>query len=162
MGRPAKSIKLKTGKISNEDIENREKAENNLKGNDDKIKAPIFLTKDQKKIFKFIVEELKVSKILGNLDIYMLSQTAISVDRIQKIEKAINEKPELLKDSKYMSSKEKYSKEFFRCCNELCLSPQARAKLAICTKGDKEKTKTMSDILEEDDDDDYEDEDINY
>ena len=29
-----------------------------------------------------------------------------------------------------MPSKEKYTKDFFRCCNELCLSPQSRAKLA--------------------------------
>ena len=157
MGRPAKSIRIKTGKISNEEIENREKTENNLKGQNDKIRAPTYLTKKQKNIFKYIVNELNNSKILGNLDVYMLSQTAIAIDRIQTIENEINEDNELLKDSKYMATKEKYSKEFFRCCNELCLSPQARAKISINFKDDSEKKKTLADILEEDDDNDKED-----
>jgi phage terminase small subunit len=30
-----------------------------------------------------------------------------------------------------MTAKDKYTKDFFRCCNELSLSPQARAKLSI-------------------------------
>ena len=33
-------------------------------------------------------------------------------------------------DKRIMSTKEKYTKDFFRCCNELCLSPQSRAKIA--------------------------------
>ncbi len=159
MGRPAKSIKLKTEKLSREDIENREKIENEVKGKSDKIRAPDYLTKDQKKIFKYIVNELKNSKILGNLDIYMLSQTSIAIDRIQTIENQINEDEDLLKDSKYMATKEKYSKEFFRCCNELCLSPQSRAKLSISFKKPTKKKRTMSDVLG-DDDDDFEDEDF--
>lgn len=28
-----------------------------------------------------------------------------------------------------MASKDKYTKDLYRCCNELCLSPQARAKI---------------------------------
>lgn len=158
MPRPAKNTKLKTGKISSEDIENREKIENSVKGKSDKIRAPNYLTKNQKKIFKYIVKELENSKILGNLDIYMLSQASISIDRIQTIENQVNEDEELLKDSKYMATKEKYSKEFFRCCSELCLSPQARAKIAINFKDSPdEKKRTISDILgdDEDDEEDY-------
>ena len=30
-----------------------------------------------------------------------------------------------------MAAKDKYTKDFFRCCNELCLSPQSRAKIAL-------------------------------
>ena len=30
-----------------------------------------------------------------------------------------------------MTAKDKYTKDFFRCCNELCLSPQSRAKIAL-------------------------------
>ena len=29
-----------------------------------------------------------------------------------------------------MSAKDKYTKDLYRCCNELSLSPQSRAKLA--------------------------------
>ena len=33
-------------------------------------------------------------------------------------------------NSQLMGSKDKYTKDFYRCCNELSLSPQSRAKLA--------------------------------
>lgn len=45
-----------------------------------------------------------------------------------------------------------YSKDFFRCCNELSLSPQARAKLSISAPPPKKKT--LMDILNEEDNDD--------
>ena len=44
-----------------------------------------------------------------------------------------------------------YSKDFFRCCNELSLSPQARAKISISTPP--EKKKTIMDILGDDNED---------
>ena len=41
-----------------------------------------------------------------------------------------------------------YSKDFFRSCNELSLSPQARAKLSIATPPPQKKT--LMDVLGED------------
>jgi hypothetical protein len=69
------------------------------------------------------------------------------------MEKQINEDEELLLDSKFMSSKDKYMKDFFRICNELCLSPQARAKISIATvNGVKEgKKNPILDALLDDD-----------
>ena len=47
-----------------------------------------------------------------------------------------------------------YSKDFFRCCNELCLSPQARAKISIVGAKDAGKDKkSIMDILGDDEDD---------
>ena len=44
-----------------------------------------------------------------------------------------------------------YSKDFFRCCNELCLSPQARAKISIVGAKDAGKDKkSIMDILGDD------------
>ena len=48
MGRPAKSIRIKSGKISNEEIENREKTENNLKGKMIKLELQLILRKSKK------------------------------------------------------------------------------------------------------------------
>lgn len=42
----------------------------------------------------------------------------------------INKDSEKLFDKSLMSSKDRYTKDLFRCCNELSLSPQARAKMA--------------------------------
>ena len=49
-------------------------------------------------------------------------------------------------------AKDMYMKQFFRCCNELCLSPQARAKLSINNIPKDDKKKTLSEILGDDDD----------
>ena len=107
----------------------------------------------QKKLFKTIVKNLTEAGILGVLDIYVLSTAAITIDRLMTMEKQINEDEELLLDSKFMSSKDKYMKDFFRICNELCLSPQARAKISIATvNGVKEgKKNPILDALLDDD-----------
>lgn len=130
MSRPAKSVMVSSGKISNEEKTARAEEEKKLRGADDKLKPPAYLSKTQKKFFKFIVDELKKSGILGNLDIYILACCSIALDRMQEIESAINEDIKLLRDRDFMASKDKYTKDFYRCCSELCLSPQARAKLA--------------------------------
>ena len=130
MARPSKPISVQSRHNTKEEVEKRKEQEERLKGLVDKIKPPKHLTKNQKKIFKFIVDQLKASGILSNLDIFMLTSCSIAVDRINEVEKMINDEPFLLRDKDLMSSKDKYSKEFFRCSNELSLSPQARAKIA--------------------------------
>ena len=130
MARPSKPISVQSRHNTKEEVEKRKEQEERLKGLADKIKPPKHLTKNQKKIFKFIVDQLKTSGILSNLDIFMLTSCSIAVDRINEVEKMINDEPFLLRDKDLMSSKDKYSKEFFRCSNELSLSPQARAKIA--------------------------------
>ena len=130
MGRPAKATKTMAKNLTAEERTARIETEESLKGSADKIRPPKFLSKEQKSIFRKIVSELQEADILGNLDVYILSTAAVSIDRMQSIEQQINEKPALLSDRDFMSSKEKYSRDFYRCCNELCLSPQSRAKLA--------------------------------
>lgn len=129
MARPCKSVNVMSKNLTKEEKEIRLETEQKLKGRADKISPPSHLNVRQKKIFKYIVEQLKESGILGNLDIYILSTCAISIDRLQEIEKLINKDIERLLDKDLMSAKDKYTKDFFRCCNELSLSPQSRAKL---------------------------------
>lgn len=154
MARPAKAVATKSGKIGNEEQQQRLQIENKLKGGREKLVPPPYLTDDQMRIFNYIMTELEESDILGNLDLFVLSHTAICVDRVQKLEKQINDNPDLIRNNAFMAGKDKYSKDFFRCCNELCLSPQSRAKLSISTvKPGAEKKKTIMDLLNEDDDD---------
>lgn len=124
---------MKTGLMTKEEINKRLEAEARLKGQADKLTAPSFLTLPQKQIFRYIVKNLESSGILGNLDIYVLAQTAITIDRIQECEKNINENGLFDWEGKAnpaVKVKDSYMKEFFRMCNELSLSPQSRAKLA--------------------------------
>lgn len=129
MARPSKSVKVMSKNLTKEEKELRLETEEKLKGGADNISPPTHLNSSQKKIFNYIIEQLKESGILGNLDAYILSQAAISIDRLQKIEKMINKDINKIYDKDLLKAKSEYTKDFFRCCNELSLSPQSRAKL---------------------------------
>lgn len=131
MARPCKSAKVLTESSQTKDeISNRIKNEELIKGKGDSIIPSMELTKSQIELFNFIVEELRASNILSNLDKFLLTKAAIAIDRIHYIESAINKNIKLLLNKDLMSKKDSYDKDFYRCCNELCLSPQARAKIA--------------------------------
>ena len=101
-------------------------------------------------IFNYILSNLEESKVLGNLDVFVLNRTAITIERLENLDKQANENEEIIFTTSFKSSRDMYSKDFFRCCNELCLSPQSRAKLSITAVKQPEK-KTLKDILAEDD-----------
>lgn len=149
MGRPAKAIKTNSMKMSKEERKKREETEEKLRGKDNEIKPFRYLNNRQKKIFKFILNNLN-KDILGNLDVYILNQTAITIERLESIEKKINEEGiDVLLNSNYKAMRDMYSKDFYRCCNELSLSPQARAKLSISSIPPTKKS--ILDMLTEDD-----------
>ena len=94
----------------------------------------------------------------------ILNQTAITIERLESLEKEINSASKITDengkkkdklDVKLIASlksvRDMYSKDFFRCCNELSLSPQARAKISISATTPEKKT--LMDILNEEDDD---------
>jgi len=131
LGRPAKpAIVLSECSQTKEEIQVRIENEESLKGNSDKIDPPGHLDKNQVDLFNYIKNELEASKLLSNLDIFILAKCAIAIDRLQYIEKKVNDNPRLLSvQNPLMSNKKNYDADFFRCCNELSLSPAARAKL---------------------------------
>lgn len=162
MARPAKAINTNSMKMSKKERKEREENEEKLRGDNNKIKPFSYLTKRQKAIFKDILNNLN-KEILSNLDTYLLNQTAITIERLESIEKAINEASKVTDEDGKIKNKldaktiinlksvrDMYSKDFFRYCNELSLSPQARAKISINTTP--QKKKTLMDILNEDDD----------
>ena len=130
MARPTKSVSLMSKHLTKEEIDLRSKKEAQLKGKSDNIVPPKYLSRTQKNIFKNIITELKESNILSNLDVYLLSTCSISIDRLIHIESLINDTPSLIRDNDLMRAKDKYTKDFYRCCNELSLSPQSRAKIS--------------------------------
>jgi P27 family predicted phage terminase small subunit len=156
MARPAKSVNTKVGGMSNEEKTNRLSKENAIKGkSDDLTTPPKHLTDDQIVIYQNILENLKEANILGNLDIYVLAETAIVIDRMQKIEEDINSDSSLIYNKDLMTSQDKLFKQFARLCNELSLSPQSRAKLALtATQNEANEAKiSIRNALIDDDDD---------
>ncbi|MBC5628881.1 P27 family phage terminase small subunit [Clostridium sp. NSJ-6] len=131
MARPCKSAKVLTEcSQTKEEIYERVQKEDLIRGKADKLKPSMELTESQLYLFNFIVGELKASEILSNLDIFLLTKAAIAIDRLNYIESIVNKNPKALFNKEIMSKKDSYDKDFYRCCNELCLSPQSRAKIA--------------------------------
>ncbi|EOR20592.1 hypothetical protein A500_16415 [Clostridium sartagoforme AAU1] len=139
MARPSKSVKVMSKNLTKEEKDLRLETEEKLKGGADNISPPTHLNARQKKIFNYVVDQLRESNILGNLDIYILSQFSIAIDRLQQIEKLINKDINKIYDKDLIKAKSEYTKDFFRCCNELSLSPQSRAKLGNINMQAKER-----------------------
>lgn len=138
MARPSKSAKVLHPKSQTKDeINARIEMEDALRGEMNKLEPSSRLNANQKKIFKYIVAEMKASKILGNLDTYMLEMGAIAIDRLQNIEKEINQDFTLIYNKELMSAKSKYTHDFLKFCQEACLSPQSRAKMGIMAANQK-------------------------
>lgn len=152
MARPAINVSVMSKHLTKEEKTRRLERENASKGNRDKILPPTYLSEKQVEIFNYIVDELEESEILGNLDVFILATCAISIDRLQEIESKINEKFSLIANNTIMAAKDKYSKDFYRCCNELSLSPQSRAKLANMNQNKKEDDPLLNALKDDEDD----------
>lgn len=129
MGRPAKNTELLSKHLTEAELRERKETEAILKGESGKIKPFAYLTTEQIKIFRYIVAELKRSGILGNLDIYILNRCAVSIDRLNTLDRLCNDDKDLLYDSDFLKARKDYAADINKCCQELCLSPQARAKI---------------------------------
>lgn len=148
MGRNAKSVDTMSKHLTKEEYESRKEAEQQIRGNTDKIKPDKNLTDNQVLIFDYIVNELAAAELLGNLDIFILNKFAIAVDRINYIEDRINKNPALALKREVQAFKKLYDTDFKTCISELPLSPQSRAKISnINVNSQKNKDDELMKIL---------------
>ncbi len=155
MARPAKPADAGTGKIGKQEKTDRKNAEKSLKGNAKNVQPAYKLTKNQRKIFNTIRKILEEADVLGELDTYVLTATAVAADRIAEIDLKVNQEPDLMLDKDTAGVRGKYWSDFRQGCNELGLSPQARAKLGIVAAANKSKEKDpLTALLSGDDGDD--------
>lgn len=140
MSRPAKSTKVLTDySQTKEEIKNRTEIEEKLKG-EGLPESPEWLTESQKKIFNAIIDCLKDSGMLCINDVWILTKAAVAIDRIEYLEKSLNNADTAIYNKDVLAAIKQYTGDFYRACNELCLSPQSRAKLAnVAAVKDKEK-----------------------
>lgn len=138
MARASLPVALQKAHLTKEEIQEREEQEEKLKGNDDLVYSlPKSLkSKAEKDLYIFLVEELKASGILNNLDIQILIQTVDSIIKMQKANNAINKYGLVIKKTDGTLQKnpavtiyKEYQSIFYQCCMSLGLSPSARAKL---------------------------------
>lgn len=146
MAKASIPIGLQSKHLTKAEIEARKEAEEKLKGIDDQVyKPPKHLTKEEKKLYKELVNELKASGILCNLDINILEQTIDSILKMRQAKALINQhgilitnsKGDLVKNPACTAYKE-YNAIYAKCCMELALSPSSRAKLALANIKEKQ------------------------
>lgn len=149
MARPTKSAAVVSGVYAQDTLRNRLEEEAKLKGSSDALVPPDYLSENQREIFQYIVDGLRAAGILGGLDVYVLTECSICIDRMQTIEREINEANRI--DPALVRMKDSYTKAFFRYCNELSLSPQSRAKMANAAVQAEQKN-PLEELLSEEDD----------
>ncbi|MEC1757388.1 phage terminase small subunit P27 family [Schinkia azotoformans] len=156
MARASKPVDLQTAHLTKEEYTKRKQAEQNLKGSDDLVyKPPHYLSKEEKKLYKFIVKELQSSGILNNLDITILETTVDAIVRMQECKKIIDEhglvivKEDgvIIRNPASVIYKD-YNAIFNKCCMELGLSPSARSKLAVLNvKNEQDKQDPLLQVI---------------
>lgn len=155
MGRPAKPADAGTGKIGKQEKTDRKNTEKKLKGSGKAVEPAYELTKSQRKIFNFMRKILLEADVLGALDRYVLTATAVAADRIAEIDDLVNKQPQKMLNKDITSVRGKYWSSFCQGCNELGLSPQSRAKLGIVAAANKSKeADPLAALLAGDDGDD--------
>ena len=150
MARPSKSVRVKTGAIASDVEAVRQDVEDKLRGENVPPEPPADLTDGQREIFQFIVSGLVASDILGQLDVFALESTAVAIDRLRYINGLIDADPGLVMHTGLQNARAKY--HLWRGCNELCLSPQARAKIGslAAQKQKKEKDPLLAALSDDD------------
>ena len=130
MARHPKDPKLATGNsISKEDAAVRHKVRE-MFGADvfEEIKAPSRLNSNQKKVFNTIKQHIENAGVYGSIDAQMLETTAIAIDRLQVIEKMINQDFDNIYNRELMAAKSKYTADFLKGVEFFGMAPTARAK----------------------------------
>ena len=126
----AKPIELCTGHRTKEEIENRREVQEKIKYKNDKIEPSQKLNEKQNEIFKYVKDLLKESEILSNADSFLLTQFAVALDKLQYLDQKANDSPNIIFNKDFKSSKKLYFDIFSKCCDNLALTPQSRAKIA--------------------------------
>ena len=139
MARAPKPVALQTAKMSKEEREIRQEAEDKLKGDNSKVyTVPPGLIKPVGEIYMAIVQELKHANILNNLDVDLICTTADAIYRLRNARRNLDRMGEVIMDhngrlvkSPWVQVTKDYQGIFHAGVRELGLSPSSRAKLAM-------------------------------
>lgn len=143
MGRSRKPAIVKQGKSeTKEHLRRRAEIEQMLKGNDDEVySTPEYFTEEEKIYYKWLVDELKELNILSNLDKPLLEQTANCIWIMRKCDDEIRANGIIVprvdrygntedRENPAIKIKLNFQTKYTTLCNQLGLSPSARAAIA--------------------------------
>ena len=166
MARLSKPSSLRTDrKISKEELQKRMEIEQQLMGNSDDIKSiPDYLNEYETIYYKLLFNEVEISGLITNIDKPLLEQVANCLFIMKECDNHINDNGILVgKTDRYGNFEEKenpcikiklnYMSKYASLCNQLGLSPAARATLAAkAIQRAQDEADPLLQILRDDDD----------
>lgn len=143
MARVSKPSSLRTDrKVSKAELQRRAEIEEQLMGNSDDVHSvPEYLNEYEKIYYTWLTHEIEISGLITNIDKPLLEQTANCLFIMRQCDDHINKNGILVeKTDRYGNCEEKenpsikiklnYMTKYASLCNQLGLSPAARATLA--------------------------------
>lgn len=151
-GRPSRPAKLHKGNTySKSDLTKMAKIEDDIKGDTDLVyQVPDHLDDLAQEYFSFIVSELEISDLLGNLDVPLIEQTSDCLSKMRQCDEIINQEGVLIveldrygnetrKEHPTVATKQRYLNQFQKLSTQLGMSPSSRAQLAAMVVDKKEE-----------------------
>lgn len=127
MGRLPKPVKATEGANTKREIETRIAVEDKLAGVGISSVPPLDFNESRANIYKWLYEALEPSGVLSVLDTATFKQACIIIDRLNELDAMIDVAG--LADKNLRVARSDYFNQYLKICNELCLSPTARAKM---------------------------------
>lgn len=149
MPRPIKNADMTEGHRTRKELEARKTVEDLFGAELSKdLKPSNRLNANQKKLFKYIIEHYRSIGVLGDIDSFMLESLCIAIDRLQSIEKLINEDFDNINNRELMAAKSKYTNDFLKGVDMFGMSPSSRAKFGLmAAKKQEEETDPLLKVL---------------
>lgn len=115
--------------------------EDTIKGKVISARPPNRLNPGQKKVYKWLYNNLSPTQLLSQLDVESLCNASIVIERLQVIDAEINKDPNNIYDKALLQARNTYFTQYIRVCQELCLSPASRAKMGSLALNEHKKKK---------------------
>lgn len=136
--RKAVSARVTKKHLTKDEMEKRIAVENAFIDNGE-ITPPTYMTKDQLAAFKFIENALREAKVLSKLDTVTITQAAVAICMLHQSNKLVARRPTMAYDKDFVGTQERLVRTYLKLCDELCLSPQSRAKLGVLVANQKKE-----------------------
>ena len=137
MARPTTSAKLIKGAMTKDARAVRVAVENRFRGERYDETVPEEFDDDEARAYEWLCEVLRPADVLGEPDRHTMKLAAITIARLEKLDQMAREDPDLLLNKFYNGARNGYIAQYLKFCQQLCLSPGARAKVGSLVKNQK-------------------------
>ena len=137
MARPTTSAKLIKGAMTKNNKAIRLAVENRFRGDRYDETVPEEFDDEETRAYLWLCEVLRPADVLGEPDRHTVKLAAITIARLERLDQMAREDPDVLLNKFYNGARNSYIAQYLKFCQQLCLSPGARAKVGSLVKNQK-------------------------